>query len=59
LHMAFSFSFEIVKVDHGLMLYRTHLSHTLTGSTYLWVLNNGINDGAYVIPNRVFQGFLK
>uniref|UniRef100_A0A667H2Y8 Galactosidase beta 1 like n=1 Tax=Lynx canadensis TaxID=61383 RepID=A0A667H2Y8_LYNCA len=52
-------TFEAVKQDHGFMLYRTYLTHTVSEPTQLWVPNNGVHDRAYVMVDGVFQGVLE
>uniref|UniRef100_A0A2K5C3L8 Galactosidase beta 1 like n=1 Tax=Aotus nancymaae TaxID=37293 RepID=A0A2K5C3L8_AOTNA len=52
-------TFEAVKQDHGFMLYRTYLTHTIFEPTPFWVPNNGVHDRAYVMVDGVFQGVLE
>ncbi|KAB1279407.1 Beta-galactosidase-1-like protein [Camelus dromedarius] len=52
-------TFEAVKQDHGFMLYRTYLIHTVSKPTQFWVPNNGVHDRAYVMVDGVFQGVLE
>lgn len=39
--------------DRGFMLYRTHLTHTVSEPTQFWVPNNGVHDRAYVMVDGV------
>ncbi|XP_023077438.1 beta-galactosidase-1-like protein isoform X2 [Piliocolobus tephrosceles] len=52
-------TFEAVKQDHGFMLYRTYMTHTIFEPTPFWVPNNGVHDRAYVMVDGVFQGVLE
>ncbi|XP_048200668.1 beta-galactosidase-1-like protein [Perognathus longimembris pacificus] len=52
-------TFEALKQDHGFVLYRTYLPHTISEPTPFWVPNNGVHDRAYVILDGVFQGVLE
>nr|XP_015097208.1 beta-galactosidase-1-like protein isoform X2 [Vicugna pacos] len=52
-------TFEAVRQDHGFMLYRTYLIHTVSKPTQFWVPNNGVHDRAYVMVDGVFQGVLE
>nr|XP_002712645.1 beta-galactosidase-1-like protein isoform X1 [Oryctolagus cuniculus] len=59
IHSVLPLSFEAVRQDHGFMLYRTYLTHTIFEPTPLWVPNNGVHDRAYVMVDGVFQGVLE
>nr|XP_012418674.1 PREDICTED: beta-galactosidase-1-like protein isoform X2 [Odobenus rosmarus divergens] len=52
-------SFEAVKQDRGFVLYRTHLTSTVSEPTQFWVPNDGVHDRAYVMVDGVFQGVLE
>ncbi|XP_006972225.1 beta-galactosidase-1-like protein [Peromyscus maniculatus bairdii] len=52
-------TFEAVKQDHGFMLYRTYLTHTIFKPTLFWVPNNGIHDRAYVMVDGELMGVLE
>ncbi|XP_008057060.1 beta-galactosidase-1-like protein [Carlito syrichta] len=59
IHSILPMTFEAVKQDHGFMLYRTYLTHTIFEPTPFWVPNNGVHDRAYVMLDGVFQGVLE
>ncbi|KAB0399307.1 hypothetical protein E2I00_003127, partial [Balaenoptera physalus] len=58
IHSILPMTFEAVNQDHGYMLYRTYLTHTVSEPTQFWVPNNGVHDRAYVMVDGVFQGVL-
>uniref|UniRef100_A0A8C9CRA6 Galactosidase beta 1 like n=1 Tax=Phocoena sinus TaxID=42100 RepID=A0A8C9CRA6_PHOSS len=59
IHSILPMTFEAVNQDHGYMLYRTYLTHTVSEPTQFWVPNNGVHDRAYVMVDGVFQGVLE
>ncbi|XP_045415972.1 beta-galactosidase-1-like protein isoform X3 [Lemur catta] len=59
IHSILPMTFEAVKQDHGFVLYRTYLTHTVFEPTPLWVPHNGLHDRAYVMVDGVFQGVLE
>lgn len=59
IHSILPMTFEAVNQDRGFMLYRTHLTHTVSEPTQFWVPNNGVHDRAYVMVDGVFQGVLE
>ncbi|PNI70744.1 GLB1L isoform 5 [Pan troglodytes] len=59
IHSILPMTFEAVKQDHGFMLYRTYMTHTIFEPTPFWVPNNGVHDRAYVMVDGVFQGVLE
>uniref|UniRef100_A0A8C3X7B6 Galactosidase beta 1 like n=1 Tax=Catagonus wagneri TaxID=51154 RepID=A0A8C3X7B6_9CETA len=59
IHSILPMTFEAVNQDHGFMLYRTYLTHTVSEPTQFWVPNNGVHDRAYVMVDGVFQGVLE
>ncbi|KAI2527080.1 beta-galactosidase-1-like protein isoform X2 [Homo sapiens] len=59
IHSILPMTFEAVKQDHGFMLYRTYMTHTIFEPTPFWVPNNGVHDRAYVMVDGVFQGVVE
>ncbi|XP_026976678.1 beta-galactosidase-1-like protein isoform X5 [Sagmatias obliquidens] len=59
IHSILPMTFEAVNQDHGYMLYRTYLIHTVSEPAQFWVPNNGVHDRAYVMVDGVFQGVLE
>ncbi|XP_065736172.1 beta-galactosidase-1-like protein isoform X2 [Phocoena phocoena] len=59
IHSILPMTFEAVNQDHGYMLYRTYLTHTVSEPTQFWVPNSGVHDRAYVMVDGVFQGVLE
>ncbi|XP_066135114.1 beta-galactosidase-1-like protein isoform X2 [Saccopteryx bilineata] len=59
IHSNLPLTFEAVKQDHGFMLYRTYLTHTVFEPTQFWVPKNGVHDRAYVMVDGVFHGVLE